>query len=258
MGFDPERGSCRYGSVRIEAGSTGECMGHELPRQLDIHGSYDTARWRARVRFHHMIAPVTTWTTAIRLASDIRVLVGMPKISPVWMARLTITMRAPAGAVREPSANSTFAGVLVHHHAAAAAAGEVLGKSRADLVGALGTGDADLEGEGSGDGGGRDLHRLVGRDRRGAGRRGGGLRSSCTARAGHAVEHRHRGFVEADHQSGEGQQQQEDEREDAGRVVNVEPESPSGGAAGDCRRASPATTDRCPRAAGAASRRPPT
>jgi len=60
-----------------------------------------------RTRFHHMTRPLTTCTAAIRLASDIAVLLGMPKISPVWIARLTITMRAPAGAVREPSAKST-------------------------------------------------------------------------------------------------------------------------------------------------------
>src|SRR5260370_29514876 len=59
------------------------------------------------VRFHHITPPVTACATSIRLASDITVLLGMPKISPVWMARLAITSRAPAGPVRDPSANST-------------------------------------------------------------------------------------------------------------------------------------------------------
>ena len=43
-----------------------------------------------RERFHHSATPLIIWSTAMRLASDKRALLGLPKISPVWMARLMV------------------------------------------------------------------------------------------------------------------------------------------------------------------------
>ena len=58
-------------------------------------------------RFHHIIRPVIACATAARLASDIRIFVGMPMMSPVWIARFRMIRRVPAAVVRELSTCST-------------------------------------------------------------------------------------------------------------------------------------------------------
>ena len=89
-----------YSSSRLALELNPACA---IPRDF-YHGLLAFTLCVARVRFHHMATPLQTCITAIRQASDITALLGIPKMSPVWMARLTITMRVPAGAVREPSA----------------------------------------------------------------------------------------------------------------------------------------------------------
>src|SRR5436190_19691937 len=62
---------------------------------------------RERGRFHHITVPVMACATAARLASDIRIFVGIPNTSPVCTARLRLTSRVPAAVVLELSACST-------------------------------------------------------------------------------------------------------------------------------------------------------
>lgn len=79
-------------------------------RQLDI-AVFVAGRFLSftcLTRFHHIMIPLIACTTSKRLARDMMILLGIPKMSPVWIARFRITRRAPAGAVREPSANRTF------------------------------------------------------------------------------------------------------------------------------------------------------
>ncbi len=61
------------------------------------------ARFVARVRFHHITKPETNCRKIARLAADIRILLGMPKMSPVWMARFQMISLVPNAVVRELS-----------------------------------------------------------------------------------------------------------------------------------------------------------
>jgi hypothetical protein len=49
------------------------------------------------------MTPVSSCTGAMRLVIDITILLGIPKISPVCIARFSVSTRRPPGAVRELS-----------------------------------------------------------------------------------------------------------------------------------------------------------